>query len=39
VLNEQNGTTDSPKGNGFRRSLLSKKESGRTSRDITPTPS
>lgn len=39
VLSEQNGTTDSPKGGVFRRSLLSKKESGRTSRDITPTPS
>jgi len=45
VLLEQNGTTDSPKssaGGGFRRSLLSKKENrenGRSSRDITPTPS
>ncbi|TVY45679.1 Uncharacterized protein LSUB1_G000436 [Lachnellula subtilissima] len=37
VLAEQNGI-DSPK-TGFRKSLLSKKENGRTSRDITPTPS
>jgi len=38
VLNESNGTSDSPK-SGFRRSLLSKKENGRTSREATPTPS
>ncbi|TVY20905.1 Uncharacterized protein LARI1_G001315 [Lachnellula arida] len=37
ILAEQNGN-DSPK-TGFRKSLLSKKENGRTSRDITPTPS
>ncbi|TVY47004.1 Tricalbin [Lachnellula occidentalis] len=37
VLAEQNGI-DSPK-TGFRKSLLSKKENGRTSRDVTPTPS
>lgn len=38
VLSEPNGTSDSPK-QGFRRSLLSKKENGRTSREVTPTPS
>jgi hypothetical protein len=39
VMNE-NGTTDSPKSatGGLRKGLLSKRENGRTSRDITPTP-
>jgi len=38
VLNSENGSAESPKGGSFRRSLLSKRENGRTSRDITPTP-
>lgn len=41
ILAEQNGSSDSPK-TGFRKSLLpgkKEKENGRTSRDITPTPS
>lgn len=41
ILAEQNGSSDSPKASGgFRRSLLSKKEkeSGRGSREVTPTP-
>ena len=33
----ENGATDSPKG-GLRKSFLSKKENGRNSRDVTPTP-
>lgn len=37
VLTE-NGTMDSPKG-GPRKGFLSKKENGRNSRDVTPTPS
>jgi len=37
VLNESNGISESPK-LGFRRSLLSKKENGRSSREVTPTP-
>jgi C2 domain len=39
VLNStENGAGDnSPKGNSFRKSLLSKRENGRNSRDITPT--
>ena len=35
----ENGASDSPKASGFRKTLLSKRENGRTSRDITPTPS
>ncbi|TAQ88025.1 hypothetical protein B7494_g3660 [Chlorociboria aeruginascens] len=40
VLATENGNTESPKGNtsGFRKSLLSKRENGRSSRDVTPTP-
>ena len=40
ILAEQNGSSESPRASGFRRSLLSKKEkeNGKTSRDITPTP-
>jgi hypothetical protein len=38
VLNESNGTSESPKTTVFRRSLLSKKENGRSSREVTPTP-
>jgi hypothetical protein len=41
VLNEPNGTSfaDSPKsGGGMRRSFLTKKENGRLSREVTPTP-
>jgi len=34
----ENGQADSPKASGFRKSLLSKRENGRTSRDVTPTP-
>jgi Ca2+-dependent lipid-binding protein len=34
----ENGSTDSPKG-GLRKSFLSKKDNGRSSRDVTPTPS
>jgi hypothetical protein len=37
VLNSETGP-DSPKGASFRRSLLSKRENGRTSREVTPTP-
>jgi Ca2+-dependent lipid-binding protein len=33
----ENGATDSPKG-GLRKGLLFKKENGRNSRDVTPTP-
>ena len=37
VLSEPSGFPDSPR-TGFRRSLLSKKENGRTSREVTPVP-
>jgi Ca2+-dependent lipid-binding protein len=33
----ENGVTDSPKG-GLRKNFLTKKENGRNSRDVTPTP-
>jgi hypothetical protein len=33
---ESNDSSDSPRGSGLRRSLLSKRENGRTSREITP---
>lgn len=36
VLNDTNGNPDSPKNSGFRRSLLSKRENGRASREGTP---
>lgn len=39
LTSTENAATDSPKAGGFRKSLLSKRENGRTSRDITPTPS
>ena len=39
LTSTENGTSESPKTSGFRKSLLSKRENGRTSRDITPTPS
>jgi hypothetical protein len=38
LTSTENGATDSPKTSGFRKSLLSKRDNGRTSRDITPTP-
>jgi hypothetical protein len=34
----ENGASDSPKTSGFRKSILSKRENGRTSRESTPTP-
>ena len=39
ISSTENGAADSPKTSGFRKSLLTKRESGRTSRDNTPTPS
>jgi len=38
VLVAENGASDSPRSGGLRKSLLSKRENGRSSRDITPTP-
>ncbi|KAH8602678.1 C2 domain-containing protein [Bisporella sp. PMI_857] len=36
VLNESNGVSDSPRNSGLRRSFLSKKDAGRSSREATP---